>query len=271
MEANKLSLNMSNLVVTGWFFYLFIFLLGLALGSFLNSWIWRTRENMKIGKSRSICPHCRRQLTWYENIPVLSYLFLFGRCRTCKRPIPRHFSFVELGTALIFVFVAWHNVNHDFSSVRFARDIIFASFLIVIFVYDALYEIILPGVIWLGVAMGFIFNYFYLHYSIRSMLIGVAVAAGFFLLQYIVSKGAWIGGGDVRMGVLMGIWLGWPYVLVALGIAYVVGTIISLGLVASKRKSLSSATPFGTYLALGTFITMFWGQTIVNWYMGFLK
>ncbi|MFA5061938.1 MAG: prepilin peptidase [Patescibacteria group bacterium] len=262
---------MSYIVFTGWFFYLFIFLLGLALGSFLNSWIWRTRENMKIGNSRSICPACRRQLAWYENIPVLSYLFLFGHCRTCKKPIPWHFTLVELGTALIFVFVAWYHINYDVTEFRFARDIVFVSFLIAIFVYDALYEIILSGVIYLAAVMGFIFNYFYLHYSLQSMLIGVAIAGGFFLLQYIVSKGSWIGGGDVRMGVLLGIWLGWPYVLVALGAAYIVGTVISLGQIVFKKKSFSSSTPFGTYLALGTFVAIFWGSTVVNWYLSLLK
>jgi len=263
---------MDFLIYPGWVFYLFIFLMGLALGSFLNSWIWRTRENIRISRGRSMCPHCRRQLTWYENIPVFSYVFLFGRCRTCKKSIPWHFTFVEAGTALIFTFVAWFHVNSaNFVPANFLRDIIFVALLIVIFVFDALYEVILPGVVWFGAIAGFVFNYFFLHYSLQSLLIGAVFACGFFLLQYVVSKGAWIGGGDVRMGFMMGIWLGWPVVLIALGIAYIGGSIISLGLVALKKQRFSSTTPFGTYLALGTFAAMFWGQAIVNWYLGFLK
>lgn len=221
-----------------------------------------------------MCPKCRRQLTWYENIPVLSYIALRGRCRTCKNPIPWHFSFVELGTALIFLFVAWLHVNYvnlNFNSVYFFRDIIFSVLLIIIFVYDLLYETILSGVIWFGVLVGFVLNYYFLHYSLRSLLIALVVGCGFFLLQFIVSKGKWIGGGDVRMGLMMGIWLGWPMILVALAIAYIFGSIISLLLIFVKKKSFASTTPFGTYLAIATFICLFWGQKVVEWYLGYLK
>lgn len=263
---------MSYLIYPGWVFYLFIFLLGLALGSFLNSWIWRTRENIMIVKGRSMCPQCRRQLTWYENIPVLSYLVLRGRCRTCKNYIPWHFTFVELSTALLFLLVAWLHVNFlGFNSLHFFRDITFVVLLIIIFMFDALYGIILSEVVWFGALTGFIANYFYLHYSLKSLFIGMIIGGGFFLLQFIVSKGKWIGGGDVRMGVMMGAWLGWPGILVALGLSYLFGSVISLSLIGLKKRKISSSTPFGTYLAIGTFITMFWGGVIVSWYMNLLQ
>lgn len=262
---------MNYLIDIGNFFYLIIFFLGLALGSFLNSWIWRAHENFKIVNGRSMCPACRRQLTWYENIPVLSYLFLWGRCRTCKIPIPQHFTFVELGTALIFVLVAWKNLNNDIVvPALFLRDFTFTSLLIVIFIYDYLYQEILPQVIWFGAVAGLFFNIF-LGHSLISMLIGLLIAGGFFFLQYVVSNGKWIGGGDVRMGVMMGIWLGWPMVLIALFIAYIVGAACGLGLMAYGKKHLSSAIPFGTYLAMGTFVAMLWGNQIIGWYMSMLR
>ncbi len=255
----------------GQFFYFIIFFLGLALGSFLNSWIWRAHENFKIVNGRSMCPACRRQLTWYENIPVLSYLVLWGKCRTCKAAIPKHFSFVEFGTALIFVLVAWKNLNSGaVEPALFLRDFTFVSLLIVIFIYDYLYQEILPQVIWFGALAGLFFNIF-LGHSLLSMLIGALIAGGFFFLQYVISSGKWIGGGDVRLGVMMGIWLGWPVTLVALFIAYVVGAFVGLLLLASRKKHLSSAIPFGTYLALGTFVAMLWGERILQWYIGFLK
>ena len=252
-------------------YYIIIFFLGLALGSFLNSWIWRTRENIKIGSGRSMCPVCMRQLTWQENIPVFSYLFLRGRCRTCKNLIPKHFIFVEIATPLIFMLVAWVNLNSPaLVPALFFRDIIFTILLIIIFVYDWLYQEILPEVVWVGALAGLFFN-FYLHANLMGMFAGLLVAGGFFWLQFAVSGGKWIGGGDVRMGAMMGIWLGWPAVLVALFLAYISGAFVGLGLIALGKKHLSSAVPFGTYLATATFVTLLWGNQIINWYMGLLK
>ncbi|MEK7680553.1 MAG: prepilin peptidase [Patescibacteria group bacterium] len=252
--------------------YLIIFLVGLSLGSFLNSLIWRARENIRIVKGRSICPGCRRQLAWYENIPVFSYIFLFGKCRTCKMVIPRHFIFVELGTAILFTLVAWHALNErngDVSAFHLSHQLIFVLFLVVIFIYDLLYQIILSEVVWVGVILGFIFN-FYSGVTVTSMLIGCIVGAGFFLFQYLISRGKWIGGGDVRMGAMMGVWLGWPGILPALAIAYILGAIFSLLLIVFGGRKFSCATPFGTYLAIGTFITMLWGSKIIGWYISML-
>jgi leader peptidase (prepilin peptidase) / N-methyltransferase len=262
---------MSYLIGIGRFSYLIIFFLGLALGSFLNSWIWRTRENIRIISGRSICPHCRRQLALYENIPVLSYVFLRGKCRTCKKSIPKHFIFVEVGAALIFVLVAWKNLNNaEIVPAQFFRDIIFSILLIIIFVYDWLYQEILSAIVWFGALAGLAFN-FYLGRGLMSMLVGLLAAGGFFFLQFIISKGKWIGGGDVRMGAMMGIWLGWPTVLPALFLAYVAGAVGGLLLMAYGKKKLTSATPFGTYLALGTLVTLLCGSEILQWYTGLLK
>lgn len=263
---------MSYIIEFSWIFYLFIFLLGLILGSFLNSWTWRTRENIKIVASRSMCPQCRRKLAWYENIPALSFFFLGGRCRTCKQNIPRHYLWVELGTPIIFTLVAWHHLGEiNFNYVNFFRDIFFSSLLIIIFIFDWLYEVVLTSVVWLGLVGGFFFNFFYLGYDLKSLLVGSAVGGGFFLSQFVVSKGKWIGGGDIRLGLMMGMWLGWPMVLVALAIAYIAGTVISLGLILAKKKEFASTTPFGTYLTFGTLVAILWGASIVGWYLNFLR
>lgn len=262
---------MTYLIDIGYFIYVIIFFLGLALGSFFNSWVWRAHENIRIGKSRSMCPNCRRQLTWYENIPVFSYLFLHGKCRTCKNPIPKHFIFVELGAAFIFVLVAWVNLHNPMATpALFLVDLIFSILLIIIFVYDWLYQEILPEVIWVGALVGLVFN-IYLGLGLISMLIGALIAGGFFFLQYAVSDGKWIGGGDVRMGIMMGIWLGWPVVPVALLLSYIVGSVCSLALLVLKKKQFASPIPFGTFLALGTFVAILWGNQILQWYMGLLK
>ena len=102
------------------------------------------------------------------------------------------------------------------------------------------------------------------------MLIGAIIGSGFFFLQYIISKGKWIGGGDVRLGFLMGIILGWPNILFGLFMSYILGAIAGLFLIIKNKRNIKSEVPFGTYLTLGTFIAMFWGEKIVGWYLGLL-
>ena len=102
------------------------------------------------------------------------------------------------------------------------------------------------------------------------MLAGVLVGAGFFLLLYLLSKGAWIGGGDVRLGFFMGVILGWPKILAALLFAYIIGAVVSLILVLARKKTLKSETPFGTYLVVGTMIALFGGEALIKWYVAFL-
>lgn len=259
-------------LILGNFFYLILFLLGLALGSFLNSWIWRRHENIKVARGRSMCHSCRRTLKWYENIPVLSFLILRGRCRVCQSKIPLHFLWVELITPLIFVFIAWHHLSQtDFDPTKLHRDIVLAAILLIIFIYDWLYKIILPEIVWSGVIFGLYFNYFCLANCPFKMLLGALLGGGFFLLQYLVSKGKWIGGGDVRMGVLMGVWLGWPNILVALMFAYISGALVGILLMVLKKKKLGSDIAFGTFLALGTAIAILYGSELVEWYLGLLR
>ncbi len=270
MSYNDFFFNLS------FFAYFIIFILGLSLGSFLSSWIWRLRENIRISRGRSICEICHRQLNWYENIPVVSYLFLRARCFVCKAKIPLQSTVIELATAFLFVFVTWYHTEcflteNSVGYITYYRDILFVSLLIVVFVYDYLYFIILSHVMWLGVFIGILFNVFFLDFSVLSLFIGIVIAGGFFLLQYLISGGRWIGGGDVRLGVIMGVWLGWPLILVALMVSYVLGAAGSLLLMIFKKRSLNSQTPFGTYLAIGTFIAIFWGQKITEWYLTLFK
>jgi prepilin signal peptidase PulO-like enzyme (type II secretory pathway) len=171
-----------------------------------------------------------------------------------------------MGILLTIVF-AYHTQFAPFRLEIFWRDIFFTTLLLIIFVYDALYYIILPRLVWLGVVVGLVFNYGVLEASLQSLLLGAAVGGGLFLAQFVVSKGRWIGGGDVRLGVLMGVWLGWPAIMVALLIAYVVGAVVALFLVAFKKKGWQAELPFGTFLTTGTFVSLFWGQAIVQWYL----
>lgn len=251
-------------------FYILLFVFGLAMGSFLNSWVWRTQENIKL-KGRSMCIHCHKKIAWYENIPLLSYIFLCGKCNLCKHKIPYHYFLAELVTGLAFVFVAYFHTNHSsLDASHFFRDVIFLMVLIAIFIYDALYKQILVMLVWTGVVFGFVMNYFFIGLSWQSMLLGAVIAGGFFLLQYILSSGRWIGGGDVRLGVLMGVWLGWQGALVALFLSYIIGAIFSMTLLLLGTKKMKSEIPFGTFLSIGTFIALYYGKEIINWYINLI-
>lgn len=257
----------------GFIVYVWLVILGIILGSFLNSWIWRLRENIKIiGKTFSICVHCRRQLRWYENIPLVSYLVLHGCCRTCKKYIPFHYVLVELFTPGLLILVSYHCIRlGHFSEWLLLRNILFLSFLIVIFIYDWLYREVVTELTWAGAVLGFLINYFFLNYHLGNIFVGFAVMGGFFLAQYLISKGRWIGGGDVRLGFMFGIWLGWPVALVSLFISYILGAIVSVGLLVTKKVNRETEVPFGSFLAVGTFIAMLYGSNIINWYLTLIR
>jgi len=262
-----------HIVLFGRAVYVFVFLLGLSLGSFLNSWIWRARENIRIiSNTRSMCINCRRQLSWYENIPVLSWFFLKGKCLGCKKEISVIYPIVELVTAFLLVFIFHQYVKYvHFSEWGLLRDTFFLTLLIIIFIYDWRYKVIFSSIVWTGTIIGFLINWLFLNFSFSSLVLAIFVGGGFFLLQFLVSKGRWIGGGDVRMGIMMGAWLGWPNILTALFFAYIFGSVVAIILLLLKKANSKTEIPFGTFLALGTFLSIYYGENIIRWYLGLLK
>lgn len=253
--------------------YFLIFFFGLILGSFLNSIVWRLWDNIAIfSRSRSICVNCRQQLSWKENIPLISWLVLKGHCAHCKKDISTYYPLVELGVAISLTLVAYHYFpTPHFSEWSLLRDFIFLAFLVVIFVQDLRYQVILSNVVWIGAVFGLIINVSFLNYNFNSLALGALIGGGFFLAQYLLSNGRWIGGGDVRLGVMMGLWLGWQNTVVAIFLAYVVGAIFAVLLLITKRADRKTAIPFGTFLAASTVVAMYWGQSLIQWYVGLLK
>lgn len=212
--------------------------------------------------------HCRKQLVWYDNIPVASFVLLRGKCRYCHKHIPASYFWVELCAGLLLVLVAFVRMQDEqLVWLIFLRDVLFLGILIVTFVYDYKYMEVLTGVAWSGAMVGFVFNYFFLGYPLQSLLIGMVVGGGFFLMQYLISKGRWVGGGDVRLGIMIGAWLGWPLTLLALLLSYVFGALVAIPLLVTQKKAAESELAFGTFLAIGTFITLFWGQPLLDWYL----
>lgn len=257
------------------FLSIVIFIFGLIVGSFLNCVIYRLETNDSFVRGRSFCPNCKHTLALQDLIPVLSFLFLRGRCRYCKNPISWQYPLVEVSTALVFLLISLtHPPYINLSSGVFL--LIISGFLIIIFVYDLKHyiipdKIIYPAIIASGiwyVVYGLIFN----HFPVYEMLYTIYSAIGaafFFLMIVLISRGKWMGVGDIKLAFLMGILLGWPNILVALFLAFFIGAIIGLGLIVAGKKTIKSEVPFGPFLVIGTFLAMFFGKEIVNWYLTF--
>ena len=250
------------------FFYILVFLSGLAVGSFLNCIIYRLEKNESFLKGRSYCPHCHHTLAWQDLIPIFSFLILRGKCRYCGKKISLQYPLVELATGILFFSIFYSTFQHSNiptfqQSIQFLYLSIVSSFLIIVFVYDLKHYLIPDNVIYPAIAIVFIFQIT----NFCSPILSAFGAALFFLLIFLISKGRWLGFGDVKLGFLMGLFLGFPKILVALFFAYFIGAIIGIGLVLAKKKTLKSEVPFGPFLVLGTFVALFLGNQIANWYL----
>src|SRR3989344_2222653 len=245
------------------FFTAVIFILGLCIGSFLNVVILRLEKSESIG-GRSYCPHCKHPLTWFDLIPVFSFLFLGGKCRYCKAKISWQYPMVEIGTAVIFLLIT--NDQLPITNMAGLLNVLFlfyiSSSLIIIFVYDFYHYIIPDIVLFPAIIVALPFHVSW-NYLLAAML-----ASGFFLCIFFVSHGKWMGFGDVKLAVLLGLILGLPNILAALFLVFFFGAIIGVSLMLLNQKGLKSELPFAPFLILGTFMALFWGPEILNWYMG---
>lgn len=250
--------------------YFVSFILGLAAGSFLNCLIYRLyRKKTLFG--RSFCPKCNHQLAWHDNIPILSFIILKGRCRYCQKKISWQYPIVELITGFFFVAIFFNALNQfSISNFQFpislARDWLMFFALLFIFIYDIKYYLIEDIVILPVAGLIFILNLI-LKISFLNLILAAILAAGFFLFQYVITRGRGVGLGDFRIGLLMGVYFGWPKIVAAIAIAYIVGTIVAIFLIILKKKKLSSLVPLGPFLVVGSLITMFYGQEILDWYL----
>ena len=247
--------------------YIFLFLIGLCIGSFLNCFIYRLEEKKTI-TGRSFCPNCKHVLSWLDLFPVFSFLFLEGKCRYCKQKISIQYPLVEISAAVLFVL--FFNQQNIMQSVFY---MIISCFLIIIFVYDFKHYIIPDNILWPAIAIALIYNLLppYDLWRMFYTFLAVLISAGFFLAIFLFSKGKWMGFGDVKLAILMGLLLGLPNVLAALFLGFLFGAIIGIILMVFEKKSFKSEIPFGPFLIAGSFVTMFCGNQLVQWYLNFFK
>jgi leader peptidase (prepilin peptidase)/N-methyltransferase len=242
--------------------------LGLAVGSFLNVCIHRLPRQESVASPGSRCPQCAAPLRWHDNIPLLSYVVLGGRCRSCRAAIPMMYPLVELVTALVFLAAYF---LFGLSPLLVAR-LVFACAMIVLFVVDLQHRI-LPNVITIpGIVAGFVFSLFLPPGWLES-LIGIVAGGGVLLLMaemyYRWRKEEGLGMGDVKMLAMIGAFLGWKLMLVTLVLGSFLGSFIGIGMIAIKRGDMKYALPFGTFLAIGAIVASVSGDAILRWYTGF--
>ena len=240
---------------------------GLAVGSFLNVCIHRLPRGQSLNSPPSRCPHCDYQLRWFDNIPLVSYAMLAGRCRKCRTRISIRYPIVELFTMGLFVL---HGVVFGWTALLVPR-LVFACAMVVLFAIDLEHHL-LPNAITLpGVAVGLIASTV-LPPGIIDALIGVLIGGGVLWLigeaYYRYSGHEGMGGGDVKMLAMIGAFLGWKLVLVTLVLSSVVGSVIGLLVIAMRKGGMKYALPYGTFLALGALVASLAGEAIVDWYVG---
>jgi len=247
-------------------FALTVFIIGLLIGSFLNCSIWRLYKNETI-LGRSYCPNCHHKISWYDNIPVLSYIILKAKCRSCKKHISWQYTLVELTTAILFVLSFFHALSSSQFGLLLARDWLLIITLTIIFVYDFRWQLIPMTLVWPMTLVFFILNIF-LGVAWYAVLISGAAAALFFLAQYLITRKRGLGEGDIWLGLLLG--FSFPslsQLFLILVLSYSVGALVGIFLIKFKKESGKSKIALGPFLAFGAIITLIWGEKIISWYL----
>jgi leader peptidase (prepilin peptidase)/N-methyltransferase len=247
-------------------------LFGLVIGSFLNVVIDRLPANQSLLKPPSHCPGCQKRLSAADLIPLLSYLWLNGRCRYCGARIPMRIFWVELAMGMGFGLLSWYvGLTPELAVALF-----YFCLLLTIGVIDLEQGLILNWLVYPAIVIALVISVFSPdltneHFIIPSIVraaIGGGIGFVLFLLIALVSRGG-MGLGDVKMAALMGVMLGYPVIFVAVFLAVISGGLVAIALMLLKVKGRKQTIPFGPFLALGTFLALFWGQMIMDWYLGF--
>jgi leader peptidase (prepilin peptidase)/N-methyltransferase len=247
------------------------FVLGACIGSFLNVCIYRIPAGLSIVHPGSSCPYCKTMIPFYDNIPILSYLLLMGKCRHCKAPIAIRYPFVELlgGVSALACSVAFGPTLHGL------LIFIFIATLIVVTFIDMDHRII-PDVITLpGIPLFFLFAFAIPTVTWQESTIGILVGGGSLFtvawLYHLITGREGMGGGDIKLLAMIGAILGWQGILFTIFAASAIGTVAGLLTMIKSSKGMRLAIPFGPFLSLGAIVYIFFGETIIYWYVNLLR
>lgn len=271
------------------------FIFGLIIGSFLGAVNYRLKTAEDIVFKRSHCPCCKKTIRWFDNIPLLSFIVLHGRCRDCRKYISWEYPLIEFMTGVLFAGVAIKflgapilgisgiivgsvgtSVIVDMSFLLFA-----VCYLVLIFWHDYDYMLIPDAVVYPAIVVTFFYQiYKYiqspfsianLHSPLTGAIVAALGAALFFFLLIWISKGKWIGGGDVKLGFLAGLIVGWPKILFVFFFSYLIGSVVSLALIVLKKKTWKSQIPFGPFIVAAILLVLFFSEQIQFWANSYLN
>ena len=249
---------------------LFIFAFGAVVGSFLNVCIYRIPAEKSIVSPPSSCPACGHQIRWFENIPILSYLLLRGRCSACRLNISPRYPAVEALTGILFALTFYY---FGFSSTTIVYMVFVAALVVIIFI-DLDHQII-PDVISLpGILIGFAGSFFIPWLTWYDSILGILLGGGSLLaVAWIYEKltgREGMGGGDIKLLAMFGAFLGWQAVFPIIFLASLAGTLVGVPLMLAQKGDTRLAIPFGPFLALAAVVYLFWGKMLIGWYLGLL-
>ena len=261
------------------FFVLFIiFVLGLCFGSFVNMLVYRTAvryeifnskfEILKNKEKRSFCDYCGKQLNWYENIPVFSWLIQKGKTSCCHKKLPVSYPVVEIITGLLFlIFNLKFEIFNQFLNFQTLFQFLIGLIVIVLLIFSAVFDwkyMILPDFSTGILVSSALVLWFSRYFGEWNYLLSALVASGFLLILNLITKGEGMGMGDVKLAVFMGLFLGYPNIIVAFYVAFIFGAIVGIILMIFKKAKKKSQIPFGPFLILGTLVAWIFGNNIIN-------
>jgi len=252
------------------FAYIFVFITGICIGSFLNVCIHRLPLEKSVIHPPSACPKCSHQIKWYENLPLLSYIILGGKCSSCKVPISIRYPFVEL-IAGIFSILSF--IKFGFTPFFFIYTIFIYSLIVITFI-DFDHQII-PDVISLpGIILGFLFSFIPGGITWSDSLTGILLGGGIFyavaFLFYFLFKKEGMGGGDIKLLAMIGAFLGWKSVPFVIFASALVGAVAGISFIILTKSEKGIPIPYGPYLAIAALIYLFYGERIVSFYLQYL-
>jgi leader peptidase (prepilin peptidase)/N-methyltransferase len=249
----------------------FVFLFGAAVGSFLNVCIYRLPGSLSIIRPRSMCLSCKTQIAFYDNIPILSYLWLRGRCRHCGATISLRYPVVET-TAGLFA-VALFN-RYGLAPEGFILYAFVAALLVVTFI-DLDHQIIPDVITYPGILVGFLSSFVVDHITYKESLMGILLGGGSLFLvasvYYLLTRKEGMGGGDIKLLAMVGAFLGWKAVIFTLFVGSAIGTVVGVAVALRTHGGRKMAVPFGPFLSLGALLFLFCGQQIIGWYTALMR
>ena len=240
-----------------------LFILGLCVGSFLNVVIARVPKGRSIVSPGSACPRCNTPIAWHDNIPLLSFALLRARCRKCGEPISWRYPAIELVTGVLFV---WTLAERGLT-IDLIPALLLVTGLVAITGIDLDHQLIPDAISIPGIVVGLVASTLTGRPGWLDSLVGVLLGGGIFLLIIVASRGG-MGGGDMKLGAMLGAFLGWKLVLVAVLVAILAGGAFAIVVLLLRRKGRKDAVPFGPFLALGGVVSLFWGKALLSWYLG---